>query len=424
MKIITDAKMLFESTQLFLEYRDAIEEFRLFDCLESLEHLDYNGEAWEEGLSERELNNHLRVFNQMANERFNIGIEICEKSNNQLIKALDKIEQILQIKKVTSLDIKYLNNLNLNCYTADIFRHQFTPIVNNEKEISNILDSTLSETRNRANLFFYKEGTNEWNAKFNEYKTSMMKFGNNAFYLISFFEKLFSTLSELENTFIGLNMTTWEDMESNRIFDDFIFEFTRIKAESEADLIKRKQIYINAIVDCDTFRLKTEFNAIDESDEIVDCYKANCEKAIENIDLQLQLNQTIVTLPEIKIEIEKKKKPETKKQTLNDFFNDNISVETIKNIQTTFCSYKAKKMAIVIYLLQSKFNIIEILPNSTTQSRKHFVCQMKSVDNYKDMYAISKYFESGTYISKVSDKDAYYILIHKKLSEIIAKEVV
>lgn len=61
------------------------------------------------------------------------------------------------------------------------------------------------------------------------------------------------------------------------------------------------------------------------------------------------------------------------KKEFKDFFNDNVTIKIIEEIQKNFKDYENKKMAYLIYLLHKEFNLINYSVNSRDMSRKHFV---------------------------------------------------
>ena len=130
---------------------------------------------------------------------------------------------------------------------------------------------------------------------------------------------------------------------------------------------------------------------------------------------------------EVKINIDsnqdnnKRKSIQSEKLKLEDFFKDKSNTILISDIQNEFQSYAGKSMAIVLYLLFTKYELINIFPNSKTQSRKHFVSLLKNSPDFDGMFAINKCFLSGTDDITVSEKDALYISINEKISQMIKK---
>ena len=107
--------------------------------------------------------------------------------------------------------------------------------------------------------------------------------------------------------------------------------------------------------------------------------------------------------------------------SLLDFFIKDT--EKIENIKNELKNYNGKKMAIAIYLLQSKFKLIALFPNSKTQSRTRFNRLITSNENISTQ-SIDKVFFPNTEIIMVSEKDLQYIEIEKKLKQLGLSTVV
>ncbi len=115
---------------------------------------------------------------------------------------------------------------------------------------------------------------------------------------------------------------------------------------------------------------------------------------------------------------EKSKKTKPKALEFKAFFNDKVSEIIIDNIQNEFTDYRGKKMAILIYLLQSEYKIINLINNSKNQSRKHFIKALTKVENIK-VQSIDKVFQSGTNNIKHNNTDADYINIKNQVNKLI-----
>ena len=99
------------------------------------------------------------------------------------------------------------------------------------------------------------------------------------------------------------------------------------------------------------------------------------------------------------------KQPQPPKQIeLKDFFKDHIEKDKIYKIETAYKGVRGKKMAMLIYLLQSEFEVIEIYFGSKTNSRSHFVKCLTGM-NKTTMQGINKYFISATDSLRISNED-------------------
>ncbi|ENI5461501.1 hypothetical protein K5L04_02265 [Flavobacterium psychrophilum] len=117
-----------------------------------------------------------------------------------------------------------------------------------------------------------------------------------------------------------------------------------------------------------------------------------------------------------------KQQPEAVKPKKNDFkgfFNNNVSTEVIEKIQDEFKEYYGKKMAMLIYLLETEFKLITYSLDSKTDGRKHFVDSLnKSKPN---MQPINRCFFSYAYGLDIThfEKDKDFVRIKEKLQETI-----
>lgn len=119
--------------------------------------------------------------------------------------------------------------------------------------------------------------------------------------------------------------------------------------------------------------------------------------------------------------LEQSKQPEavkTKKE-FKDFFNANISIEVIQKIQNDFKDCKGKKMAYLVYLLETDFKIITYSLKGENDSRKHFVEAL--INKTIAMQGINKYFESYDVKLKIYkfEKASDYVSIKEKLLKTI-----
>lgn len=112
------------------------------------------------------------------------------------------------------------------------------------------------------------------------------------------------------------------------------------------------------------------------------------------------------------------KPPIPKALEFKEFFNDETSEIIISHIQSKFINYRGKKIAILIYLLQSEYKIINIINYSQTRSRKHFIKALTKVENIK-VQNVDKVFQAGTNKIRYNDTDADYIIIKNQLNKII-----
>ena len=113
--------------------------------------------------------------------------------------------------------------------------------------------------------------------------------------------------------------------------------------------------------------------------------------------------------------------------SLSDFLNNKSDKDKLIQIQKDFKNYKGKSMAILIYLLQEEFKIINIISNSKTHSRKQFIQLFKDDSSFNKYQAINKYlnpYSGELNLSTNNDFDADFITIKEKLTKIIENQVV
>ena len=118
-------------------------------------------------------------------------------------------------------------------------------------------------------------------------------------------------------------------------------------------------------------------------------------------------------------EVKTQTKPIKPKKEFKDFFNPDVKIETIENIQKEFEEYDNKKMAYLIYLLHKEFDLINYSVKSRDMSRKHFVESLLNKEIV--MQGINKYFQTNDVELCINGyhKDNDYISTKEKLSKTI-----
>ena len=118
-------------------------------------------------------------------------------------------------------------------------------------------------------------------------------------------------------------------------------------------------------------------NLITEFERSIDINEINQIEALKNQPQQVESVKTNEVIKEFK-----------------DFFIPDVKIETINSIQTKYKDLIGKKMAFLIYLLETEFKIISYSLNGKDDSRKHFVKSLKSIDT--KMQGINKHFETNS----------------------------
>jgi len=406
----------------------------------------------------------------------------CESMNNNLLKAIERFELILNRKESTQEDVYYFKTLDF-----DFKMFSFIPAaikINEEKWYEYNCKAEERLGFFRVQLFKFlgfvfrkhiKSNNNYYPDDVVEADEKKRKFFE---LLISkHFEKSIIAYCNFHNnkvtyewynnkynfkSIIILNFEGYVYLEKlyDNLFDFFIrfpfqiinkytprsigFSFLERKwlADNEPDILKKKHIFAEGMAQLEFSLLGTKdifyaFNKHEYPSEIIK-YK----KAIQVLDDQIKhsvldhiksdnsksTDENIrKESNEVKINIDpnqdnnKRKSIQSEKLKLDDFFKDKSNTILISQIQNEFQSYAGKSMAIVLYLLFTKYELINIFPNSKTQSRKHFVSLLKNSPDFDGMFAINKCFLSGTDEISVSQKDALYISINEKIAQMIKK---
>lgn len=238
-------------------------------------------------------------------------IEECKKMNIGFISAMDKIQQIIVLNKVTEEDIAYLKTLNIYYSPLTLKKYAF---LNKDKDLKrNILEATLLETYVRAQEFFNDNFYVERDEKLNAYKNKFIQFGIEIDFMLKFLVKLKNLLECLYLDFVVFLFS----QDTPTLEEQFDFFYFLKKANKEKDLRKKKQIYINAIAEYDMFCI---IDDIDSNDEIIhEAFKQKCQKAIGVIDNLLQHVPSPVPIPEPEKIIEKIHKFRLSKNRKTDF---------------------------------------------------------------------------------------------------------
>lgn len=107
-----------------------------------------------------------------------------------------------------------------------------------------------------------------------------------------------------------------------------------------------------------------------------------------------------------------------KKITFDDFFKSEIEDKKRKIIKEKYKNLVGKQLAILIYLLQSEFKVIEIYPHSKDRSRSHFV-KVLTANNEIKMQGINKYFDASTDKINVREEDQDYATLKSELNALL-----
>ncbi|MEI8274296.1 MAG: hypothetical protein WCG08_16915, partial [Paludibacter sp.] len=289
--------------------------------------------------------------------------------------------------------------------------------LNNEKRLlfKNLITKHLNESIISYCNFFDNKETYKWDDKKDEFKSIIILNIEGYKFLNEFFEKLYWFFTLLP--FHILDNYTPQSI-------GFGFKERRKLAENESDLLKKKEIYAEGMAQLEMSVLGTDgiyyaFN-MHEYPEQIQQYK----KVINVLEEQIKHS----TLSEVsKMENKPEQNDKIKIATLDDFLIDKSNYKLIQKIQIAFNDLEGKRLAILISLLRNDHKIINIISNSKTHSRKHFIQLFKEDAKFNKMEAINKYidqFSQELNLNTALEFDADYIDIKQKLTKILENPVV
>ena len=207
-------------------------------------------------------------------------IEINKLMNDELLLAMDKIEQIVLNHEMSDEDLEWFKASYANYYSS-----RLSPAILLEYGADihiNIIEATLSQTIDRTLLFFGNYDNEEWPVKINEYKIEFIRLGIEVEFMLGFISNLAQSLNNLVNEY---QMLVYNEMDT-AVSD--IFKFWRIIgiAEKEPELLKGRQIYVDAIAECNMYCLTMD---VEQQEEVQrQLFVEKCQKAIAVIDTQLK----------------------------------------------------------------------------------------------------------------------------------------
>jgi len=214
-------------------------------------------------------------------------------ANKKIIDRFEAIESIILKNKVTDEDVKYIKKIDSENYTYDEF-FQISFDIDTEI-VSNIVDATLSEARNKCIDFFETKKNKDTYPRLYEYTKIFIRLNKDVHYFIRFLDNLEKQLIELESI--------WDFC--SEYSGSFNFKILLNEANKESDLNKKKQVYVDAIAAYSMYWIDNEYifkksdKEYEQALEHFEDYKFGCQKAIDVIDFQLKNNSTIISTQEI-----------------------------------------------------------------------------------------------------------------------------
>ncbi|MFZ4582217.1 MAG: hypothetical protein ACOYM7_06155 [Paludibacter sp.] len=225
------------------------------------------------------------------------GLSIIELTNyfknvnNELLKAMNRITYIIDKNEVLQEDIIFLKSLDLRFYDRKLDDTAYLTFGLDIKR--NILKATLTETYLKSQIFFEYEDNSRWDESLDNLILKLIKIGNDEIEFLLYF------ISELK-----FHLNNLHSFLKNNVYKvfylriDLYFEISYVieAADLEPDLIKRKQIYIDAIIERDMFCLVQELNAKEEI--LYKEFIKKCHKAIDILDFKIQNSSNVLKSPE------------------------------------------------------------------------------------------------------------------------------
>ena len=203
-------------------------------------------------------------------------IKEYKELNEDLITAMETLDNVFLIEYVYANDYKNLNGLNLNYRKRYIRKKSKDNLKVNDDIFSNIVHATLSETYNNSIVFFGSEHINKWESKLNEYRNNLISFGGkHALETIAIVNTLYKSLSELHKDYNGID---------NSFHEYFNFPFLVDFAEKNFDLSERKGFFNMMILNCNKMCLTGQIKNVDTDEQAQ--FIRKCEKAIEIIEFE------------------------------------------------------------------------------------------------------------------------------------------
>jgi len=200
--------------------------------------------------------------------------------NNEFIRAMDKLDVLVDACEITIADIEYLKKVDFQ-YEMIRLGHKDFHAQGAELQKS-ILENTLKEAFERSMLFFEDTDPEKLNTDLNHYKIKFLQKGMETEFMLDY-------LSRLE-----MNLNRFRTEYQMQVFFEYpidlssMFNIQRImmEAQNEPDLRARKQIFVDAMTECELFCLGLTLKPVEESNyhDII----LKCREAIGVIDFQIK----------------------------------------------------------------------------------------------------------------------------------------
>lgn len=230
--------------------------------------------------------------------------------NNDIVKAMDAFENLINVrKKVTNADVDELCNYDINYSITHVDKMIIDQHGDEIKKI--IIDASMTEAYKKSLTFFKNEDVNFWSPQLNSYKSTLIKISD-----ADALNEAIDFITDLHSCLIDLYDDFNRDYSYNPFRKEFIFEELLKIADSTKELNQKKQIFVDAISNCEMFCLK--FYDFEPEDIVYKKFMFRCHRAIEAIDYQIKnttANLSQTTMEEKPATVSGKFKLSSKKKT-------------------------------------------------------------------------------------------------------------
>ena len=346
----------------------------------------------------------------------------------------DYKDQLLELKKkqtITKISLKIDEYLDL--IDKEVIKNtpQQNEIIKNIELYKNCVNPLFLESYNHKinkdqtanNLYYFNRLTDNYRSLKNEIETNeaYKNYKNEALeFLVKEKSLILKTIKFLISCIENKNTTNiqlqWYEIEDQiksikntiNVIERFKINNDYVKALELKDFIKYRLNTVISYFESFTIYLnKTPIETL-INDLISDFNNCIDVSEISQINALKTIPQQVESI-----------KPDEVIKEFKDFFIPDVKIETINNIQTNYKDLIGKKMAFLIYLLETEFKIINYSLNGKNDSRKHFVKSLKSIDT--KMQGINKHFEANSTnlsIHKFENDNDY-----KKIKDFLTKTI-
>ncbi len=213
----------------------------------------------------------------------------CKQLNNNLIEVIDRLDDIIMFEAFNENDRKYIQKKDIHFKEFRLSKDD--QLKHGDIIISNILEASLFEAIERAIKFFGAPDKDKWYSKIAQYKTDILRIDQDTDWMLDTLNTLFETFqyifSGLESSKMSEIMKKYNYIKSDDVDGvNFNFSFVFLALSSESDIIKKKNLLLDAITQRYLFCLQLNLDP-DKHKPNID-FKGKCLKAIEIIDFQIQ----------------------------------------------------------------------------------------------------------------------------------------